>query len=107
MTTASTGSDKDIKHDTYDKTNEKNPLSRKFKETYRYCPLSAEDEGDYVFEVMGYPRGNSERRCIYWEIYNEHDKKLHKGDAHTKMTFNWVNWTSSLQSQRFKPTTVC
>ena len=99
---------REVKHDTYsqycdaynyDKSDETKHLSRKLQETYRYCPLSPEDDGDYIFEVMGNPRGKKGNkgtpsddlywREIYWDIYNEHDEKRYIGDAHTKLTFNW------------------
>jgi len=130
VATAPTGPDKEIKHDTYaqfcdaynyDKSNEKIPLSRKYKETYRYCPLSSQDEGNYVFEIMGNPRGKKGNkgtpsddlywREIYWEIYNEFDKKRYMGDAHTKMTFNWGKldffFTDTKIEREFKPPSVC
>jgi hypothetical protein len=99
---------REVKHDTfsqycdaynYKKNDISHPLSRKLQETYRYCPLSPEDGGDYVFEVMANPRGKKGNkgkpsdilygREIYWDIYNEFDKKRYIGDAHTKLTFNW------------------
>mmetsp|Transcript_33945 Transcript_33945/g.63345 ORF Transcript_33945/g.63345 Transcript_33945/m.63345 type:complete len:1151 (+) Transcript_33945:39-3491(+) len=121
---------REVKHDTYsqycdaynyEKNDETKPLSRKLKEQYRYCPLSAEDEGDYVFEVMGNPRGKKGNkgtpsddlywREIYWEIYNEFDKKRYMGDAHTKMTFNWGKldffFTDTKIEREFKPPSVC
>mmetsp|Transcript_28406 Transcript_28406/g.48003 ORF Transcript_28406/g.48003 Transcript_28406/m.48003 type:complete len:1133 (+) Transcript_28406:49-3447(+) len=130
VATAPTGPDKEIKHDTYaqfcdaynyDKSNEKIPLSRKYKETYRYCPLSSQDEGNYVFEIMGNPRGKKGNkgtpsddlywREIYWEIYNEFDRKRYMGDAHTKLTFNWGRddffFTEAKVEREFKPPAVC
>jgi hypothetical protein len=121
---------REVKHDTYSqycdaynygKNDETKPLSRKLTEVYRYCPLSAEDEGDYVFEVMGNPRGKKGNkgtpsddlywREIYWEIYNEFDRKTYRGDAHTKLTFNWGRddffFTENKIEREFKPPATC
>ena len=121
---------REVKHDTfsqycdaynYDSYDEEKPLSRKLQEIYRYCPLSPEDEGDYVFEVMGNPRGKKGNkgtpsddlywREIYWDIYNEFDGKRYIGDAHTKMVFNWGRedffFTMKKPERLWKPPAVC
>ena len=108
VATAPFGPTREVKTDTfsqfcdaynYDKRDETKPLSRKTQETYRYCPLDGHNAGDYVFEILGNPRGEKGNkgtpsddlywREIYWDIYNELDGKRYIGDAHTKMVFNW------------------
>jgi hypothetical protein len=130
VATSPSGPSNEVKHDTfsqfcdsynYDKVNEKIPLSRKFQETYRYCPLSSQDEGDYIFEIMGNPRGTKGDkgkptddlywREIYWEVKNELNNELFRGDARTKMTFNWGKkdffFTDVKIEREFIPPDVC